>query len=489
MAAHPFLENPVKHLLIGGQWTQPGSGTFLESRNPANGDLLATVADADAEDVDRAVIAARTAFDGAWAERTPADRQMALIRLADLVEKNGDDLARLDTLDMGSPLWRTQGSIGLIASILRYNAGLARTVHGTTPNISRRDMFAATIKEPMGVCAAIIPWNSPAWSAVLNIAPALAAGCTIIVKPAEDGSLSPLLLGQLCLEAGIPSGVVNIVTGRGATAGAALALHPGIDKISFTGSTATGRMVLQSSAGNFKRVSLELGGKSPNIIFDDADLEKAAATAVLAAFGNSGQVCSAGSRLFVQRSVADDFAARVVRISSAMRIGDGLTAGSELGPLVSGRQLARVIDYVQSARREGATVMSGGSRLEGDAWDNGFFFAPTVLSNCRDEMTVVREEVFGPVVSLLPFDEEAEVVARANASPYGLGAGVWTRDMGRAQRMSRALQAGSIWVNCYNILDPAVPSGGYKASGIGREYGEHHIEEFLQTKSVWMDGT
>ncbi len=486
MAVHAYIKHPNKQLLIGGQHVDATSGARLEVRNPATGAFLATIADADLVDVNKAVASCREALSGPWGSATPTDRQSAILRLADLVERHGADLGMIDTLEMGSPLWRTQGSIGLIASILRYNAGLARSIHGTTPQTSRADMFTATVKEPVGVCAAIIPWNSPAWSAALNLAPALAAGCTIVLKPAENGSLSPLWIGELCLEAGIPAGVVNVLTGRGSTVGAALAGHAGIDKISFTGSTATGRTVLEASAGNFKRVSLELGGKSPNIVFEDADIKKAAAAAALGAFGNSGQVCSAGSRLFVHRSIADAFAEKVARIAGEMRLGNGLDADTQLGPLVSGRQLERVMGYIASAKAEGATLLSGGERLRGAGWEQGFFVAPTVLGGCHDEMTVVREEVFGPVVAVLPFDDEDEVIARANATAYGLGAGVWTRDIARAHRMGRALQAGTVWINCYNVVDPVVPSGGYKSSGIGREYGDEHIAEFLQTKSLWL---
>jgi aldehyde dehydrogenase (NAD+) len=482
-----FLSDPTRAMLIDGIWVAAASGAVLESRNPANGDLLATIPDADAADVDAAVRTARRAFEGGWSSALPAERHALLLRLADLIEANGDELAMLDTLDMGMPLWRTRGSIALMAGILRYNAGLALSIHGKTLTPSKAGMAVSTLKEPLGVCAAIIPWNSPAWSATLNVAPALAAGCTIVLKPAEDASLAPLLIGRLCLDAGIPAGVVNVVTGRGATAGAALAEHPDVDKIAFTGSTLTGQSVMRAAAGNLKKVSLELGGKSPNIVFADADLEAAARVAVMAAFGNSGQVCSAGSRLFVERPIADAFAAEVARLSAELRLGDGCDPETKLGPLVSQRQLDRVLGYIETARAAGANIIAGGERLSGAEWDKGFFVPPTIVADATDDMVIVREEIFGPVLSILAFDEEAEVVERANATPYGLGAAVWTRDIGRAHRVGRALRAGSVWVNCYNELDPTVPSGGYKASGIGREYGEDHLEEFLQTKALWIN--
>jgi aldehyde dehydrogenase (NAD+) len=487
---HPFLDGTTKRLLIGGQWVEAQSGRTFESRNPANGILLANIAEGDAADIDRAVAAARRAFEeGPWPRFTPADRQAVMLRLADLLQAEGESFALLDTLDMGSPIRRTRGAIGLLVGVLRYFAGLARDIHGTTPQPSMADMFVATMKEPVGVCGAIIPWNGPLWATVLKTAPVLATGCTLVLKPAEDASLAPLRFGELCLEAGVPPGVVNIVPGYGGTAGAALAAHMDVDKMSFTGSDATGRRIVQASAGNLKRFSLELGGKSPNIVFDDADIAAAAPAAVVAAFGNSGQVCSAGTRLFVARGIAEEFAAEVARIAGTWRIGEGRDDTTDLGPLVSARQLERVSGYLSSAREEGAEFVSGGARLTGETFDDGFFVPPTVLTGLNDNMRVVREEVFGPVLSVLPFDDEAEAIARANATPFGLGAGIWTRDVGRAHRVGKALRAGSVWVNCYNALDPAVPAGGYKASGHGREYGPNHLEEHLQVKSLWIQTT
>lgn len=480
-----LADMPQQPMLIGGSWLAASDGATIESCNPATGKLLATIPAATALDVDKAVVAARTAF-GEWARTLPVERQAILLRLADLLEDHAEEISLLDTLDMGAPLWRTRGSIALMAGILRYNAGLALSIEGRTiqPSASRR--FAAVVKAPVGVCAAIIPWNSPGWSAVLNVAPALAAGCTMVLKPAEDGSLAPLFFGRLCMEAGVPAGVVNVVTGHGTVAGAALAKHPDVDKIAFTGSTATGQGIVRASAGNLKKTALELGGKSPNIVFADADLEAAADAAISGAFGNSGQVCSAGSRLFVERGIEAAFSEALAERIARLVVGNGLSDGVDLGPLVSARQRDRVLGYVEGARAEGAVIAVGGSALSGPGWDEGFFMSPTIVRGARDDMAVVREEIFGPVVCLLPFDDLDEVIARANATAYGLGAAVWTRDIGKAHRAAMAIQAGSVWINCYNALDPVVPAGGWKQSGTGREYGEDHLDAFLQTKTIWL---
>jgi aldehyde dehydrogenase (NAD+) len=484
MTAAPGVET----MLIGGDWVAAADGATFVTSNPATGEPIAQLPRGTAEDVDRAVAAARRAFEqGPWRRFGPAERQAVLLRLADLLERDAESFARLDTIEMGAPIRHTRGSVAMLIDLLRYYAGVARTIEGTTNTPSDPSLFACTVKEPVGVCGAIIPWNGPLWAAVLKLGPVLASGCTLVLKPAEDASLTPLRLAALALEAGVPEGVFNVVTGFGHEAGAALAAHPGVDKIAFTGSDATGRRIVQASAGNLKRLSLELGGKSPNLVFADADLEAAAQAAVVAAFANSGQVCSAGTRLFVQRSVHREFAQEVARIAATLKIGNGLDPDIDLGPLVSARQLERVMVHMDGAVAAGAQAISGGARLMGDAHAKGFFFPPTVLVEARDDMRAVREEIFGPILATLPFDDEAEVVARANATEFGLGAGLWTRDLGRAHRLSRALKAGSVWVNCYNRIDPAVPSGGMKASGQGREYGRQHVEEHLETKSIWIN--
>lgn len=484
---HSFLMKPRQQLLIGDRWVDAVSGLTFESRNPATGELLTTLAEGGEADIDLAVAAARQAFEhGPWARMMPADRQMLLLRIADLLEARTESFALLDTLDMGKPIRFTRGSMPLLTSLLRYFAGMARAIHGDTPQPSIPGMFAATVKEPVGVCGAIIPWNGPLWASVLKIGPVLATGCTLVLKPAEDASLTPLMFAELCLEAGVPPGVINIVTGPGTTAGAALAAHRDVDKLSFTGSDTTGRKIVQAATGNLKRLSLELGGKSPNIVFADADFAAAAPAAAMAAFMSSGQVCSAGTRLYVERPIHDDFVAEVARAGAALRLGDGRSEDSDLGPLVSARQLDRVTGYIDKGLCEGARLISGGARLAAPPFGDGFFLPPTVFADVADDMTIAREEIFGPVLSVMPFDDEEEVLHRANATPFGLGAGLWTSNVGRAHRMGGALRAGSVWVNCYNALDPAVPSGGYKASGWGREYGPNHLDEHLNVKSLWI---
>ena len=484
---HPFLAGGPKRLLIDGAHVDAISGRTFETRNPATGELLAEVAEGGPEDIDLAVCAARKAFDeGPWRRTLPAERQAILLRLADLLEREIESFALLDTLDMGSPIRHTRGSGAFLISLLRYHAGMARGLHGETLTPSIQGMFACTLREPVGVVGAITPWNGPLWAAVLKIGPVLATGCTLVLKPAEDSPLSALRLGELVLEAGAPPGVVNVVPGFGATAGAALAAHGDVDKVAFTGSGATGRKINEASAGNLKRQSLELGGKSPNIVFADADLKAAAPAAAIAVFANSGQICSAGTRLFVERAIYDEFVAEVAAFGAKLKIGDGRDVETDLGPLVSAKQLARVETYLAGARADGANVVSGGARPADAALANGYFMTPTVLTGVNDQMRITREEVFGPVLSAMPFDTIEEVTKRANATPFGLGAGVWTRDTGKALRMGRDLRAGSVWINAYNVLDPAVPAGGYKESGYGREYGVDHLNDHLNVKSFWM---
>lgn len=482
-----MLDRMEQDMLIGGARVPALSGQRFETRNPATGDLLARVAQGGAEDVDRAVMAARAAFEGPWRRMKPAERQRIMLRLADLVEEHFEELAMLDTLDLGAPVSRTILGKGRAGALLRYYAGQATLITGDTlPNSAPGDVLSHTLKEPIGVVAAINPWNGPIGMSVWKAAPVLASGCTMVMKPAEQTPLSALRFGELCLEAGVPEGVINVLTGLG-DAGAALSSHPGIDKIAFTGSTGVGEKILHAAASTMKRVSVELGGKSPNIVFADADLDKAVPAAAMAVFANAGQICSAGTRLFVQRSIHDEFMARLADYTRTIRVGDPLDPETQIGPVVSAPQMERILSFIDGAGQEGARTLVGGARMGGNGLDKGFFVEPTIFTGVADGMTIAREEVFGPVLCAFAFDTVEEVLARANATPFGLGSGVWTRDLSTAHRMARGIQAGSVWVNCYQMLDPGVPFGGYKLSGFGRESGPHHIEDYLETKSVWIN--
>ncbi|MEP9378676.1 aldehyde dehydrogenase family protein [Aquabacter sp. CN5-332] len=488
--ATPFADGGPRKMLIGADWVEAVSGRRFESRNPATGDLLATLPEGDAEDIDRAVRAARAALEGPWGRFKPDERQAVLLRLADLLDRHFDELALLDTLDMGGPISRTRLGRKRMVGLLRFYAGHATALHGETiPNSVPGEVFSYTLREPVGVVGAIIPWNAPLGMSVLKAGPVLATGCTMVLKPAEDASLSPLRFAELVLEAGVPPGVVNVVTGFGRTVGAAIAAHPGIDKVAFTGSHLTGQDIVRASAGNLKRLSLELGGKSANIVFADADLDAAVPGAAMAAFANTGQVCSAGTRLFVERRIYDEFVGRVAAFGRALRVGDGLDPDTQLGPLISQRQLDRVTGYMDIGLKEGARAVSGGARLTEGALAHGHFVPPTVFADVTDGMRIAQEEIFGPVVSAIAFDDADDLARRANASMFGLGAGVWTRDVRKAHRLAPALRAGSVWINCYQLMDPAVSFGGYKMSGYGRESGAAHLHEYLNTKSVWINAT
>jgi aldehyde dehydrogenase (NAD+) len=482
-----LLDMPEQDMLIGGRRVPAASGKRFETRNPATGELLAMVAQGDAEDVDRAVKAARTALEGPWRRMKPAERQRIMLRLADLVEEHYEELAMLDTLDLGAPLSRTVLGKTRAAALLRYYAGQATLIAGDTLNNSAPgDVLSHTLKEPVGVVAAINPWNGPVGMAVWKTGPVLASGCTLVMKPAEQTPLSALRFAELCLEAGVPEGVVNVVTGLG-DAGAALSAHPGVDKIAFTGSTGVGEKIIKAAAPTMKRVTVELGGKSPNIVFADADLDKAIPAAAMAVFANSGQICSAGTRLFVQSSIREEFMERLAAFTRTIRVGDPLDPRTQIGPVVSAPQMDKILGYIEGARSEGAQALVGGARLAGPGYDDGFFVAPTIFTDVQDDMTIAQEEVFGPVLSAFSFDTIDEVLERANATPFGLGSGVWTRDLSTAHRMARGIRAGSVWVNCYQMLDPGVPFGGFGVSGFGRESGPHHIEEYLETKAVWIN--
>jgi aldehyde dehydrogenase (NAD+) len=486
-AATPFLDGKVKRMLIDGKWVEAASGKTFETHNPATGERLAVVAEGDSEDIDRAVAAARRAFNGPWSKFKPYERQALLLKLADLVEQNFDELSMLDTLDMGAPISRTRNNKLRALGMLRYYAGQATVIHGETiENSLPGEIFSYTLKEPVGVVGAIIPWNGPLTATIWKIGPALATGCTVVLKPAEEAPLTSLRLAELCQEAGVPPGVVNVVPGYGETAGAALAGHPDVDKVAFTGSHLTGQKIIRASAGNLKRVSLELGGKSPDIVFADADLDSAVAGAGMAVFANSGQICSAGTRLFVEKKIYEEFTNKVAAFGKSLHVGDGRDPKTQVGPLVSAEQMERVTGYLSIGRQEGARPLSGGERLTEGALASGYFVPPTVFADVRDEMRIAQEEIFGPVISAIPFTDIEEVLTRGNATSFGLGSGVWTRDVSKAHRLAKGIRAGSVWVNCYQAMDPAVPFGGYKMSGYGRESGKQHVEEYLNVKAVWI---
>ncbi len=479
-----FLDSNVKGLFIDGKCTPALSGLTFETISPSTGLVLAHMAQAGKEDVDLAVAAARRAFEGEWSRFKPFDRQQVLLRLADLVDAHYDELAMLDTLDMGGPISRTLLGRRRAVAMLRYYAGLATSTQGDTIPISAPGEFHCyTRKEPVGVVGAINPWNGPIGLAIWKLCPVLASGCTVVLKPAEQAPLSPLRLAELCMQAGIPAGVVNVITGFGA-AGAALAEHPGVDKIAFTGSTEVGQKIVRAAAGNMKRMSMELGGKSPDIVFADADIEAAIPGAAMAVFSNSGQICSAGTRLFVQRPIYEEFVARVAAYAKTLKVGDPLDEATQLGPVVSAEQLERVTGYMALGREQGARAVTGGQRLTSGNLAQGYYVEPTVFADVQDDMRIAREEIFGPVISALPFDTLEEVVRRANDSSYGLGSGVWSRNVNTIHKVAHALRTGTVWANCYQVMDPAMPFGGYKMSGFGRESGVEHMHEYLQTKAV-----
>ncbi|RWP67268.1 MAG: aldehyde dehydrogenase family protein [Mesorhizobium sp.] len=487
MALRQPIDGHHRQMFVDGAWVDARSGRTMETRNPATGAVIATVPRGDRQDIDLAVAAARKAFDGPWSRFKPYERQVLLLRIADLFEKHWEEISRSDTTDMGMPIVRTLANRNRVIGMLRYYAGMATSLHGETiENSLPGEIVSFTRKEPVGVVGAIIPWNAPTAASVWKIGPALATGCTVVLKPSEEAPLTPLLIADIMNEAGVPPGVVNIVTGTGAEAGAALAEHMGVDKIVFTGSTATGQSIVRASAGNLKRVSLELGGKSPVIVCADADLDRAVPVAAMSVFANSGQICIAGSRLFVERSIHDEFVERLAAYAKGLRIGDGIDPATEIGPLVSEKQLQRVASYLEAGTAEGATLVTGGTRLVEGALAAGNFVAPTVFAHVSDDMKIAREEIFGPVISALPFDAIDEAVERANNTPYGLAAGVFTRNVATTHQLSRKIRAGSVWVNTYHAIDPAVPFGGYKMSGYGREGGAEHLDEYLNTKGVFI---
>jgi acyl-CoA reductase-like NAD-dependent aldehyde dehydrogenase len=477
-----WLQSGPKKLLIGGQWVEARSGKTFETLNPSTEQLLVRVAEADSADVDAAVAAARKAFDApSWSGISPHARTRWLLKIADVIEANVEELSVLETLDNGMPLARSRARAESAAETFRYYAGWPSKIFGRTDPWESSG-FLYTLREPVGVCGQINAWNVPLLTAAIKIATALACGNTVVFKPAEQAPLTAIRLGELIQETGLPPGIVNILPGFGITAGAAIAAHPDVDKVAFTGSTLVGKQILHGSADNLKRVTLELGGKSPNIIFQDADIDQAVQAAATSFCGNSGQVCSAGTRLFVHESLHDEVAERVSKIASGYRVGSPFDAGTDLGPLISSRQMDRVLSYVGAGEEGGAKVSLGGTRVG----STGYFVAPVVFSHVTNEMPIAREEIFGPVLSIIPFRDEDDAVFKGNDTIYGLAAGIWTRDVSRAHKVARALKAGRIWINTYGQSGPVMSFGGYKQSGYGREQGAESIDAYTQTKSVFM---
>ncbi len=475
-------------LFIGGEWVEPSTGNRFESPNPATGEPWAVVAESREEDIDRAVRAARKAFDnGPWQTMAASERGRILRRLGDLILKHSDRLAKLETTDNGKAIRETGGvELPAIAQWYYYFAGLAETIEGKTIPVNN-DLHVHTMREPVGVCGCILPWNSPLLMAAFKLAPALAAGNTVVLKPSEHTPVTALELGHIIKEAGFPPGVVNIVPGFGTGAGKALAQHPLIDKITFTGGTETGKQIAHYAADGVKRVSLELGGKSPNIIFDDYDVEEAVTGAMAGIFVAAGQTCVAGSRLFVHDRIYDEFLDLLVKRTQQIRVGNPLDLETQMGAQTCNSQLEKIKEMVQSGIDQGACLMTGGKPPENAEIASGYFFLPTVFSGLKTEMRIAQEEIFGPVVSVFRFSGEDELIEKANDVKYGLAAGVWTRDIKRALRISRRLKAGSVWINCYRKINWAVPFGGFKMSGYGRENGREVLDLYTQTKSVWVD--
>ncbi len=482
-AVAEFLSQP-QQLLIDGEWVDAKDGATFETVNPADEKVLVTVAQASAVDVDRAVVAARNAFEAGspWSRFTPRDRSHLLWRIGDLIDEQSEELAQLESLDNGKSLASARGDVGVAAELFRYFAGWATKMEGTTipMSVPGRDFHAYTRREPLGVVAGIVPWNFPLTMAAFKIVPAITAGNTVILKPAEQTPLTALRLGQLLLDAGLPAGVVNVVTGFGDT-GAALVAHHDVDKVAFTGSTEVGKKIAAAAAGNLKKVSLELGGKAPNIIFADADLDAAIAGAALAGFFNEGQCCVNGSRLYVQREVFDQVIEGVAKAAKAIQVGDAFDPATTMGPLVSQEQHEKVMGYVRGAVADGATLAAGSAD---PAADNGYFFAPTLITGVTEEMAVQTDEIFGPVITAIPFDTEDEVVAAANNTVYGLAAGVWSKDLGTAHRVGSKLRAGTVWLNTWHADDVTLPRGGFKQSGWGRELGSFGLDDYTELKTV-----
>jgi aldehyde dehydrogenase (NAD+) len=473
-------------LLIDGQWVD-GSKKF-NTINPATEEVLAEITEASPADVDRAVEAARRAFEdrnGPWRKLSASERGRLIWKLADLIEKNIEELAELETLDNGKPIFESRYvDMPMVIDVLRYYAGLATKIHGETVN-TFETAFTYTLREPVGVVGLIVPWNFPLLLASWKLGPALACGNTLVLKPAEQTPLTALKLGELVIEAGFPAGVVNILTG-GPETGKAIVAHPRIDKIAFTGSTAVGKEIMRGAADTLKRMTLELGGKSPNIVLADADVDNAVKGAINGIFYGKGEVCNAGSRLFLESKLKDEFTEKLVARASKMRPADPLDPKTRLGAIVSQEQMKTVLGFIEAGKSEGATLVSGGNRASVNG-SKGFFIEPTIFGDVKNDMKIAQEEIFGPVLSVLTFDDIDEVIERANNNPYGLAAAVWTRDVKKAHMVSRRLKAGTVWINTYGLMDAALPFGGYKSSGFGRELGAHAIEHYTELKTVWLN--
>ena len=478
---------PQPKLFIDGEWVDPLSGQTFPTSNPATEEGITQIAKADDSDVDFAVKAARTAFEeGAWSKLSATDRGKFLYKIADAIMAHADEMAYLETIDIGKPISESRNiDIPFISELFYYYAGWANKYHGETIPV-RGNYLNYTLREPIGVVGTITPWNFPILLAVWKIAPALAMGNTVVHKPSEQSPLTSLKLAEICLEVGLPEGAFNVVTGNGRTAGMALVRHPGVDKIAFTGGTSTGIVIMQEAAKTLKRVTLELGGKSPNIVLADADIDSAARGALTGIFYNKGEVCAAGSRLFIQESAHDAFMEKVLERAKKMAVGDPLDPKTRFGPLCSNDQLQKVLSYIGIGKEEGANLVLGGERAKVGS-GKGYFVQPTIFDQVTNQMRIAREEIFGPVLSAITFKDLDDLIAQANDTIYGLASGVWTRDVKKAHYIAKKLKAGTVWINTYNIYDPASPFGGYKQSGFGRELGMHALESYTQVKSVWVD--
>lgn len=487
MAAAAEIKPKPGRLFIGGTWTDAASGKTFASINPATGAVLTHLADGDARDVDRAVHSARAAFEsGPWAEMSASDRGRILWKIGDLIDKYNEELGTLETLDNGKPIFESrQVDMPMVAEVFRYYAGWATKIHGETVPV-RGPFLNYTLREPLGVVAAIVPWNFPLLLASWKVAPALACGNTVVVKPAPWTSLTALRLAEIAQEAGLPAGVLNVITGSSDELGRALVRHPEVAKIAFTGATMTGQEIARVSADTLKQVTLELGGKSPNIVLADADIDGAIRGATIGIFYGKGEVCAAGSRLFVDRKIHDEFVEKLADRAKKLQPGDPLEPKTKFGALVSESQMNKVLGYIEKGKAEGASLVAGGARSEFGS-GKGWFVEPTVFDNVKNDMTIAREEIFGPVLAAITFDDIDEAVREANKTPYGLAAAVWTRDIGKAHRIARRLQAGTVWINTYNNYDPAAAFGGFKMSGYGRELSMHALDSYTQVKSVWVN--